>query len=224
MPFPQTFQNRTRGDAALELSEYVGGGQRPEALERAGRAWDAAVREFNSVAWRFNLTIQDITLISNPETPNYPLDDFVRTPLNVQMIDSTGKTRVTVDWIPFSQWLNVRSDQTSGGPVPRLYTMRNLHEEGEVIFDPRPAGTLTYPTARLYYLKWIEIQPSDGGFLDVPPDVDEAIFQLAIAKLISKNKRFSEATVAYGLAAALRIQAERNHRVWGAITIVGANG
>lgn len=62
--FPQTTANRTRAQASSELAQYVGGEARGDSLIRCGQAWDAAVRAFNSCAWKFNRTIVDILIDS----------------------------------------------------------------------------------------------------------------------------------------------------------------
>lgn len=230
--YPETFQNRTRDQATAELVEYVGGVGQTDALARAGKAWDAAVRDFNSVAWRFNIKVQDITLdgafVSGTGVigqPDYQLTDKFRSPIRCQMLDAQGLSRTLVNWFPYNEWLVWRRNQLTPGPLPLRYTARNVHETGIVTFDPRPIAPLTYPTARIVYVSWIDLQPTGNGFLDVPPDVDEAVFSLAVAKLISKNKRFGdESEQAFKEAADLRLRVERNHRVYGEITGWGANG
>lgn len=232
MPYPETFQNRTRTQAQDELVEYVGGVGQSDALARAGRAWDAAVREFNSVGWRFNIRTQNITLDGTTVNgagvvgvAEYQLVDKFRSPGRCNMLDSQALSRTFVPWIPYKEWLIWRSDQQTGTSLPIRYTARNVHETGLVTFDPRPQGILTYPTARLIYLTWIDLQPVAGSTLDVPPDVDEAIFQLATANLLAKNKRFGDdARMAFQKAADLRLACERNHRDYGEITVWGANG
>ena len=223
MAYPDTFQNRTRTQVQDELLEFVGGVGRTDAASRAGLAWDAAVREFNSVAWRFNIRTTDVTLINDQQ--EYTLPDKVRSPVRCHMVDSNGRTRTIVWWIPYTEWLLARPDQSTGASIPSRYTMQNIHETGNVILDPRPLTPFTYPTARLTYATWIDLQPTAGSKLDVPSDVDEAIFQLATAKLMSKNKRYGkEAIAAFQFAKAFRNDIERNHRIFGEITIRGASG
>lgn len=230
MAYPNTFQNRTRLQAKEELLEYTGGVSRPEALDRAALCWDAAVREFNTDAWRFNIRTQDITLDGTTVVggvtgvQDYDLADKFRTPVRCLLLDSNSVTRRRVVWLPYNEWVMLRPDQVTGSNVPSFYTARNVHETGKVSFDPRPLGTLTYPKARMIYATWIDIQTTDASALDVPPDVDEAIFQLAVAKILAKNKRFEESQVAMEAAARLRFIVQRNHRIFGEDTQIGANG
>lgn len=231
MAYPNTFQNRTRDNAIAELLETVGGSGQTDAQTRAGRAWDAAVRDFNSVIWRFNIKTQDITLDGTTVSggvqgiAEYQLTDKFLAPVRCQLLDSNGLSRALVQWFPYAEWLVWRRNQLTGGPLPLRYTARNVHETGKVTFDPRPVGPLTYPTARLFYASYIDLQPTGNLTLDVPPDVDEAIFMLAEAKLLAKNKRFGdEAITAFKLAADMRLRVERQHRIYGEISQWGANG
>ena len=76
--FPQTASNRTRLAAATELCQYVGGETRGDALARAASSWDAAVRGFNDVAWKFCRVTQDIlldsTMLDNTTAPSVSRD------------------------------------------------------------------------------------------------------------------------------------------------------
>jgi hypothetical protein len=223
VPFPQTFQNRTRTQAQAELVEYVGGVGQSDALTRAGEAWDAAVREFNTVAWRFNTAQQDIALVNNQQT--YTLNDFFQAPLRAKLVDPNGKERTALTWFPYAEWLVYRPSQLTGASQPYIYTAQNTYQTGLVTLDPFPVAPFTYPTFRIFYLTYIQLQPTAGLTLNVPPDVDEAIFQLAVAKLIAKNKRFGgDSEQAMALALRMRAAVERNYRSWGEITQRGTNG
>jgi len=71
--FPQTSANRTRTTASSELAQYVGGESRGDSLIRCGQAWDAAVRAFNDIAWKFNRVVQDISIDSTmPDATTAP--------------------------------------------------------------------------------------------------------------------------------------------------------
>jgi hypothetical protein len=189
------------------------------------------VREYNSVAWRFCIKTQSITLDGTTVVggvqgvAEYQLTDFFRTPIRCNLLDAQGLSRTLVTWMPYAEWLVWRRDQLTGTSLPIRYTARNVHETGMVTFDPRPFSILTYPTARLVYASWIALQPTAGLTLDVPPDVDEGIFQLAVANLIAKNKRFGDdAKMAFEKANQMRQWCERNHRVHIDMVGWGANG
>ncbi len=62
--FPQTGANRTRAQAASELAQYVGGENAAASTGRCAQTWDAAVRAFNTVSWKFNRVVQDIPIDS----------------------------------------------------------------------------------------------------------------------------------------------------------------
>lgn len=63
--YPQTGDNRTRADIVKDILDYVGGESSTTMAERAGRALNAAIRYFNSVAWSFNRITDDILLDPN---------------------------------------------------------------------------------------------------------------------------------------------------------------
>ena len=107
--FPQTSTGRTRDQLAKDILDVTGGGDRPEAIIKAGRAIDSAVREYNSVAWKFNRLQQDITLVT--DTQDYTLAAAFKQAFAANMIDSDGKNRDRVDWIPFEQWTRFFPDQ-----------------------------------------------------------------------------------------------------------------
>ena len=70
--FPQTGANRTRAQVRDELADLSGGGNKPDIKAKADRAWDAAVREFNSVAWSFARVQEDIVIGSHMKDPLAP--------------------------------------------------------------------------------------------------------------------------------------------------------
>lgn len=70
--FPQTGANRTRAQVRVELADASGGANKPDIAAKADRAWDAAVREFNSVAWQFCRVQEDIAIGSHMKDPLIP--------------------------------------------------------------------------------------------------------------------------------------------------------
>lgn len=70
--YPQTGANRSRAQVRTELGDLSGGGNKPDIKAKADRAWDAAVREFNSVAWSFNRVTEDIEIGSHMSDPAQP--------------------------------------------------------------------------------------------------------------------------------------------------------
>lgn len=213
--FPQTGSNRTRSQAVAEIAEHAGGDDRSIVAARAGRAWDAAVREFNTVAWRFNRMVQDITLVTL--TPDYTLNSDFRSPLRALILDSSSETIDEVSWMSYPEWTMAYPDQSSTASYPDIYTARNVHETGLVTFDPIPKAPFQYPKVRVHYHRRIALATSDGSRLDVPMEVDEAIFALALAKFMAKVTGFQTAESAgaspfYVTARALRSDVEREWR------------
>jgi hypothetical protein len=217
--FPQTGDNRARSDALAELASYVGGESRPEVIVRAGRALDAAVRGFNDVAWRFNRVTEDITLVADTKT--YSLSTNWRNPIRAQVVDSNSLEQITLGWVPYELWIENFWNQESGGPQPQYYTALNIHNAGTVRYEPFPTGTLTHPTVRHTYHKRIAIASGSGDKLNVPVEVDEAIFMLAKAKLIEQSLPPRTSQAAYILARERRFAVEREWRDWPEITSAG---
>lgn len=222
--FPQTDANRTREQAQTELALYLGGGDNAENKTFAGQAWDSAVREFNSIGWRFNVTNQSITLVA--DTKEYSLNTNFRTPVRGMLQDSNGNNQYTLRWLPYEVWLESFYPQSSGFGIPNYYTAQNIHNLGLVRFEPWPAGSLMYPTANITYLKRITFASGREDRLNVPVEVDEAIFQRAAAILLGRIKGpGSDDTIAQNREASiLRAQCEFDWRFFGENTGWGAQG
>lgn len=218
--FPQTSQNRTRSQAATELLDYVGGANRPEAETLGGRVWDAAVREFNTCGWRFNRRSQDITLVANTKT--YSLNEQFRSPYRAAILDSSSVEQWQLMWVPHEIWFSTFSGSQSGSGLADYYTIFNAHNQGTVRLEPYPSGTLTYPTLRVQYLCNIQLATGNNDRLNVPMEVDEAIFQLAAATLRDRTR--GDAGDLFARAKLLRLDCEREHRDWPEPTGWGANG
>ncbi len=208
--FPQTSTGRTRNQLAIDILDVTGGGDRPEAVTKAGRAIDSAVREYNSVAWKFNRLQQDITLVT--DTQDYTLAAAFKQAFAANMIDSDGKKRYRVDWIPFEQWTRFFPDQSSTGSIPFFYTIRNKHETGIVSVDPTPGASITWPTLRINYNRRIAIAPGSTGVLNVPEEIEEGIAQLATANLLAKTRDIQQWERQKAFAFGLRLDLEREHR------------
>jgi len=336
--FPQTTDNRTRNQVAVELCEYTGGEDTPEAQTRAAKSWDAATREFNSVPWKFNRVTQDISLTStmldnvtalsisrdagagagfvltsgtkiqywveervkdgnyitkrnnnpaaiittlvgdgttdkpvltrpatvnsdtthwalfgtraggefpygseideaaiatttledtrmgnNPAIPDgfpyyvgvYLLQSDFRNPKSAHLVDDAGQERDPVDYVPYDQFLTCLQQEASwSSTYPDVYTVRNAHETGEVTVYPRQTRPVLYPSLRLVYHRRIQLATGNDDRLNVPVEVDEAIFQLAVAKFLSKLREHKQSVLAFQVAKDIRAQIEREWRDW----------
>lgn len=190
--FPQTTANRTISDILDDLCDYVGGGDRPAARERARRSLAATVRMFNMVPWRFNRQRQTITLLDNTST--YTLNSSFRTPLAAVMLDTADKAIGSpLEWVPYVDWVRYEGDEGGTSTGPEAYTCRNAFLNGEIAFIPR-LGTINtqYPKVRLDYHSRIDVPATDSVVLTVPQEVEEAIVQEAVAVIISKTRSVQE--------------------------------
>ena len=331
--FPQTSSNRTRLQAATELAQYVGGETRGDSLARCAQVWDGAVREMNSVAWKFNRVTQDILLdstmldntaaptisrdagagvgftlatgvlikywveervkdaggsvikrnaapgtmvatltgdntndkpvITRPATVNadtthwalfgtaangsypngteiaevaiatttiedtrtgnnpaagtgnlyepgvYPLQTDFRNPIRGSLLDVNGFEKYQISYQPWEQFPSIFEINDSPTTSPIVYTVKNPHLLGKVQFWPRVRIPNNYPVFRLIYSKFIAPALGDSDRLNVPVQVDEAIFKIAVANILSRVRSFEEAKIAFALAAGYRMEIEQ---------------
>lgn len=208
----QTTDNRTRSEAIEEIADYTGGGNRAVIQARALTAWKGAVREYNTVLWKFNRMIDDITLANN--TQDYNLNSDFHMPLRAVLMESGNIERQSVRWVKFEEWTFFCADNKGTGGAPDYYTARNSHETGLVSVYPKVASPITYPTLRVHYFRRIAIPPDAGSRINCPMEVDEGIFQLAVAKHVAKEKGPSKAVEFYALAETIRARVEQQWRDW----------
>jgi len=188
--FPQTTNNRTRTQMVDDVLDYVGGRDRSKWREVAGRSIDSAIRQFNTIAWRFNRTQQDITLVN--DTSDYTLTSTVRNPLRCRLLDTNSVPVHTVHWQRFEDETKFTPSRLSVTSTPARYTIRNVHLNGVITFLPR-IGTVNVnrPTARVDFHKRIVV-PASAALIDVPTEVEEAIVDEAVAITIAKVRTFVE--------------------------------
>lgn len=334
--FPQTGSNRTRLQAETELAQYVGGETRGDSLTRCGQAWDAAVREMNSVAWKFNRVTQDILLdstmldntaaptisrdagagigftlatgmtitywveervkdsggniikrnfapstttvkltgdntndkpvVTRPATVNadtthwalfgtatdgayprgteigevaiatttiedtrtgnnpalgsgtayepgtYSVGTDFRNPIRGVLLDENGLEKLEIPYQPWESLPSVFTINDSTATIPIVYTIKNVHTLGKVQIWPRVRVPTNYPVFRLTYSRFIALAPGDNDRLNVPVQVDEAIFKLATANILSRVRSFEDSRVAFALATDYRSWVEQDLR------------
>lgn len=213
---PASTSNRTRSQAQVEMCYYVGGDDDSDQKTRAGTCWDRAVRDFNSVLWKFNRQHQDYTLPTDFNSDGEAdLPANFRGAVRMMLLNSDGES---VDQIEYKDWriwtITDPAQFTSGAMGPNYYTSRNPHSDLTFIIDPIPdqTSTYTYPTLRLFYAQRIEIAAADDETLDVPVEVDEAIFALALAKFIKMNKGARESAEYERDATVKRMEVEQAWR------------
>jgi hypothetical protein len=206
--FPQSQTNRTRDVALIEMTEYFAGANRSDLQGRAARCYDAAVREYNDIPWKFARTTLDIDLAtpSPASSDTYDLTIDFRDPLKAFTVDSGGVERNPVVWVPYRRFRdnNPSLGQSVGG-MPVYYTAYNVHALGRVQVWPKCIAPLTYPTLRLYcHRRIVFVGGAATAVLDCPQEVEEAIFDLALAMLTDKEEGFQVAAGRYRRAQARR--------------------
>lgn len=187
----QTSNNRSFDELQEEIASFTGGQDRAKNIQKAGQALREAIRRFNASPWTFNRVTEDLTLVA--DQADYSLSEDFRNPLRAQMVDSSNKTRNSVMWIPWSVWVSKFPDQSTTGSTPLMYTARNIHLTGKVTVDPVPATILTWPTLRLFYHRRIAFPATGKDIINVPTEVEQAIFEDAVWLYLRKVKTFRDA-------------------------------
>ena len=184
--YPQTGENRTRNRLVSQLCQYIGGASNSDDKIRAAYSIDEAVRHFNKICWRFNRLTESITLSAS--TSAYTLTATnVKAPMRAIVVDSNSKDIQRVGYVPWQTIMDYDPSTIGTSTVPTLYTLKNLHETGQVTFHPPLGATLTYPTVRLEYFRRIAIEAGNDDVLEVPVEVEQAIFEWALWRLMLKT-------------------------------------
>ena len=207
--FPQSGTNRSRTQAISEIASHIGGSDRPAVQKVAEDSLDSAVRHYNRYFWKFNRVSHDITLVASQET-NDLQSDFKDTVVCV-MVDSNSKLRQPVLRVDWGELMRSWPDNTGVGSIPTRYALRNPHEDGLIWWRPIPGSDPTYPTVRHHYFRRIVRSNLTTPRLNVPEEVDQAIFEKAVANfMLRKDKR--NAVDFVNMAAASFIEIARDHR------------
>lgn len=166
-------------------------------------------------------TIEDTRTGNNPEhatgNPYYVgsglLEAEFRNPRAANLLDANGHECYAVDYLPWEVFQRLLGDDRSTpSNVLEYYTVRNAHETGLVIWYPRILRPAAYAELRIVYHRRIALATGDTDRLNVPVEVDEAIFQLAVAHHIAKSKGFIEASASKKRAGEIRLLVERDWR------------
>ncbi len=211
--FPQISKNRTFDSWAVELTEYTGGEDRPDIIRKAESTIRATIKRWNDVYWSFNVVTEDIALASpvSGTIGEYDLSSDWKGPLRAQLVDSNSKTRDHITWVEWKEWISNLPDQSSTAGRPTMYTARSVFRLGRIIIDPPKASTLTYPTLRLFYFKRIAC-PSGNAAVEVPEEVEQAMFDDSVYQFLAKIRSFKEASNAKRDALISRQMVEREYR------------
>jgi hypothetical protein len=168
-------------------------------------------------------TIEDTRTGNNPEhadgDPYYVgtglLEAEFRNPKFANLLDDKGHESYPVDYLPWEEFQRCYGeDRILTASTIDAYTVRNAHQTGIVTWYPRILRPATYPKLRIVFHRRIALASADTDRLNVPVEVDQAIFDLAVAHHIAKSKGFIEASASKKRAAELRLLVERDWRDW----------
>lgn len=204
--FPQTANNRTLAELAQEVASYVGGETTGDGNARAAESVRAAVRRYNTWAWKCRRTTQAVTLAAQSAPHTYSLDAEFRSPVRCLLLDSNGVPQDEVNWVTPEEWRSRYPNKGTGGSSPVWYTAENPHLTGQVEFDPWPQGTLRYPSVRVIYSTFIAPPTSATSVLSVPLQLEQGIADMAVAIHTWKALGYGQAQPALARAEAVMLQ------------------
>lgn len=157
--FPQTGLNRPRSELVKDILDYVGGESSAIMKERSGRALNAAIREYDTIAWKFRRVTEDIILDpsigmkNNTAAPTIARDAGV---LNGFTLDSglsitywieervkVGDRVTKRNFADGSKTVTLVGDGTNDKPVITLPAVVNPDTTHRALFATRAGGT--YP-------------------------------------------------------------------------------
>lgn len=207
---PQTSNNRTCDELVGEIAGYIGGETSIPARLKAKNALMSAIRNHNTWAWVFNRQVQTITFVN--DTSEYPLDASTRNSLFATLLDTNGNEVMGLEWIDYKGFLLSFDARIGTSQIPTHYTFPNVHRLGEVKFHPRiGTGGFSYPTCRIDWHSRIDF-PASSQVINVPEEVEQSIFELAVAYAIEKVRSFIEGARSRAIARDLRIDLEAEYR------------
>ena len=161
-----------------------------------------------------------MTLVASTSTYTLTTTN-IKKPVRAMVIDSSGNERWPVWWINYDEFRAMMSRRTNTGTLPRFYTSENLHNTGQIIYHPRLGATFQHPTIRHYIFTRIGLATGNSNRLNVPSEVDEAIFRWALADLMGlvKGRRLARDELA--VADTMRTEVLHEHEGHGEIALLG---
>ena len=180
--FPTTSASADRttfGDLKADLARSINADD-PTVLALAGDAVISALKIYSRFNWPWDLISQDISVVSGTDT--YALAQKFKLPMAAFMLDGSSRPDKRITYIPYGAFLESYSANQDG--EPRLYTIPNAFESGQVQLYPRPASTYNI---RLHYYRMAAYRfRTDDTPLEIPDYADEAIRAMAWYELLKK--------------------------------------
>lgn len=169
--FPTTSASADRttfGDLKADLARPVNPDD-PTVLAIAGDAVIAALKAYSRYNWPWDVVSQDISIVSGTEL--YTLNQKFKLPVSCYLLDGASRPDKRLGYMIYASFLEAYSQNWDG--EPRLYTIPNAFEGGQVQFYPRPTATYT---ARLHYYRMGSYRFRDDSTpLEIPDYADEPI-------------------------------------------------
>ena len=148
------------------------------ALAIAGEAINAAIRVYNRFNWPWEVLTHSITLAV--DTDSYALPQPFKSPLAMHLLSSSRKNK-KLGFFPYESFVTEYDLKAEG--EPRYYTLKNVHETGQVTVWPRPQSAYT---AEIDYYRRTTIMRSDNDPLDVPMEAEEGMLSWAWYEFVKR--------------------------------------
>ena len=139
---------------------------------------NSAIRSYNRFNWPWEVLTHSITLSSDVDA--YALPSPFKAPLSAYLLNSGRRDR-RLGYYPYDTFSTEYSTRADG--EPRVYTLKNVHETGQITFWPMPKSSYS---ASIDYYRRTPILTSDESPIDVPPEAEEAIMQWAFYEFVKR--------------------------------------
>lgn len=168
---------RIFGDLKAELARTYNPDDET-TLAIAGEAINSAIRSYNRFNWPWEILTHSLTLAV--DTDSYALPQAFKAPLALHLLTS-GRKNKKLGYFPYESFVTEYDLNASG--EPRYYTLKNVHEAGQVTVWPRPQSAYT---AEIDYYRRTPTLKADDHPLDVPMEAEEAILQWSFYEFVKR--------------------------------------
>lgn len=135
-------------------------------LAIAGDSINSAIRAYNRFCWPWEVLSTDIALTNGTDT--YVLPQAFKKELSCFFL-SGSRLNDRISYIRYDEFLQEQVLNQTG--IPRLYTLVNVFETGQVTFYPTPGSSYN---VRLHYFRRTPTMQRDEDPLEMPAEAEGA--------------------------------------------------
>jgi hypothetical protein len=196
----QTPANQAFSVMKTEVARYVKAPNSTEILGVAGDGINDAVRRLNGRIWEWNFTSEEITLVGDQK--EYDVNDTIKLPRHLELLNSSDvASGGRILYMAPKEFLVRFTDRTGSGE-PRLNTVLNPRNYGQLTFNQAPSSSWVAknPKARHWYYRYLQTLSAAGDTLAVPNDVERVILWSAkqyVAEMYGSTQQIQVATARY---------------------------